>query len=83
MPGLNDGLSRALVRELHSDVSANRRNAAFACGTLLSAAAQAGGAAQVAGHLPSLLQVVLGVHTTHEPHARSGIRPGNKACLEA
>ena len=57
MVGLGEALCRVLVRELRSEGSANRRNAAFTCGTLLQAAAQGGAASEVAGHLPSILQV--------------------------
>ena len=50
--GMGESLSRVLVNDLHSDSASNRRNAAFACGTLLQAAPR-----ELAAQLPALLQV--------------------------
>lgn len=57
LQGLEDGLCQALVKELKGEVSTNRRNAAFACGTVLQAAAQNGTIAQLAGRVNNILQV--------------------------
>ena len=58
--GLGQVLSRAVGKELRSESSSNRRNAAFACGTLLQAAA-----AEMAASLTSLLQVRTALNTRH------------------
>ena len=50
--GTADALARVIIRELRSKESTNRRNAAFACGTLLSGLPQEFGTS-----LEPLLQV--------------------------
>lgn len=71
LQGLEDGLCQALVKELKGEVSTNRRNAAFACGTVLQAAAQNGTIAQLAGRVNNILQAL---HPLFSSEEEDGVR---------